>query len=127
MSDPRPQSVPMSQFLTVPLGNVSFSLLLTVADYKTCAEIRRNIYRILLLNPSETYLSTQWDQENDYNVSRNEMFDGIGYDDNFFEHIYNNVEKDAAYYLAMDQAFQETITEAPWVKKSVWKYPASDA
>ena len=63
MSYPRPVFEPRSRFLTIPLGKVSFLPLLTVANWKTCVEIRRNIYRILLLDPPETYLSTPWEQQ----------------------------------------------------------------
>ena len=54
-----------------------------MADWKTCAEIRRNIYRFLLLDPPETYLSTPWEQQS--------------------------------------ADLHEALTEAPWVRKSIWK------
>ena len=121
MSYQRPVFEPTSRFLTIPLGKVSFSPLLTVTNWKTCAEIRRNIYRILLLDPPETYLSTPWEQKDSNNVSRDELVDSIGYQGDFFEHNYNDDDKDAGYYLSMDRAFQKTFTEAPWEKKSIWK------
>ena len=120
MSYPRPEFEPTSRFLTIPLGKVSFSPLLTVANWKTCAEIRRNIYRILLLDPPETFLSTPWEQKDDDQVLRDYVDYGSGYQSNFFEHNYND-NKDAGYYLSMDQTFQNPFTEAPWVKKSIWK------
>ncbi|KAM0796917.1 hypothetical protein BDR22DRAFT_500454 [Usnea florida] len=108
MSSPRPLSVPMSPFLAVPL------------------EIRRNIYRILLLDPSETYLSTPWEQQDDHDLSSDYMNYGTGYQGDFFEDHYNDEDKDAGYYLSMDQAFRARDLEAPWVKKSIWKIRDGD-
>ena len=125
MSDPRSLSVAMSLFLAVPLGKVSFLALLTVADSKTCAEIRRNIYRILLHDPSETLLSTPWEQQDDDHISSDYMDYGSGHQSDFFEHNYNE-DKDAEYFLSMDQAFRARDSEAPWVKKSIWKLRDGD-
>ena len=73
---------------------------------------------MLLLDPlSETYLSTPWEQRSDN--KRGTFYDG-GYQDNFFEHNYNDPDKDAEFYLSIDQAFGEKGTEAPWLKKSIW-------
>ena len=102
---------------------------MTLADWKTCAEIRLNIYRFLLLDPPETYLSTPWEQKYDDKPFPDEIGYASDYWANSSQDNYKDDCKDVDYYyLSMDQAFQESFAEATWEQKSIWKlrvYPYS--
>ncbi|CAD6580877.1 MAG: hypothetical protein ASARMPRED_000360 [Alectoria sarmentosa] len=117
MTDLRLSSEAESRFLRVPL------------------EIRRHIYRFLLLDPPRSFLSTPLYQEtdrlrenNEGETTNDEMWHGTEYQGDFYEYNYNNSDLDMDYSY-LDSLSKMRDAEANLSRgstlqdghKSVWK------
>lgn len=108
MADSKISSEAGSQFLGVP------------------PEIRRQIYRILLLDPPESFLSTPcmpWYQQGLFQAkvkkdgTDNEMWHDTEYQGNFYEHNYNESDSEKDFPFC-DSSSKTRIAEAPRLGES---------